>query len=537
MSTLEELRAQLDHEVNELGKIEDALQYQNSRLGKLNIGYLSVMREIIQIHDRNLFPLAGYRRMLEDQIDFITTRMEWTVLKIQEVDKVPEISDFSLEIALEPCAAGALEDARRGLMEAYEKFDTECSTTALYVLMNTSAPSDIALETLRVVAHILGEEDDSWEATRVLLTSNYFIEFFRRRSNFLMKQRDALPPELMLQIDKFCRDIKHSQYALYDDNVCLGVLGEWIRAIWNYYRCVYITAPVLLQDKTLSNLQGIKGALEELTFGELSPMPILKPRLLTEHGENDKRRLAWGEPPLNPDADSPSIIEDSVVLEMGGSAVVDVESSGNCLGQWASGENDLPTQGSGGRGNPYPTGNDNSLPSQSNMEKESKEMREAPPDEARAEEEYEKEDGKREDKLELPKASLSPAPVSTIFHEMVRRLDDSDTAIGPSVNLLEELKTLMEWRDHLDLCLQEVVSEIEHEEELIATEIRLTQEGYDEDMIPRQDELEALVRDFVEQYVDTRNTGKKFYWYVNQEEAESKKHHQRHSMLNEMNSS
>lgn len=536
MSTLEELRAQLDHEVSELGKIEDALQYQNARLGKLHGGYLSVIRDIIQIHDRNLFPLAGYRNMLEDQIDFLTTRMEWAVLKIKEIEKNPEISEFELEYALEPCALGALEDARKGLRDAYERFDSECSPASLYVLMNTSAPSTLALETLRIVAHILGEEDDSWDATRVLLTSNYFLEFFRRRSDFLMKQRDALSPSLLLEIDIFCRDVAHSQYALYDDNVCLGVLGEWIRAVWNYYRCLYITAPILIQDKSRSNVLRIKDTLEPLTFGELSPMPTIQPRLLLENNENEKRKLAWGAPPKNADAESPPVLEDSVLPE--GESRMIGDGTGSAFAEEEEVEptvktSSVPPEKDGIGSSSYLDATE----MESEVDKTQKVKLAFSTTTGERNEGYlEGESSKKEEALAVPSSTRSPARPMSIFHEMVRPLEDPDIVEGPTKPILEELKALLEWRDHLEQCAQEVEGEIEKEEELITTEIRETQEGYDEDMLPIQEEFEALVRDFVEQYVDTRNTGKKFYWYLNQEEAGPRKQRRRYSMLNEASS-
>lgn len=530
MSSLEQLRAQLDHETRELEKIEDALDYQNKRLGNLNGGYLSVVRQIIHIHERNLFPLIGYRHMLEDQIDFITTRMEWEVVKVHQIDKVPDISEGGLELALAPCASGALNDAVSVLKKAYERFDAECSPSNLYVLMNTSAPSDVALETLRLVSHVLGDEDDSWEAIRVLLTSNYFLEFFRRRSDFLMKYRDTLSPSLMLEIDLFCRDVNHSQYVLYDENVCLGVLGEWIRAIWNYYRCLYITAPIFIQDKSPATITEIKNALNTVTYREFSPLPITQP-LLCDSKENKKQSISWGAPLTDSRKQSEQMVQSSEIPQESIDAV-SRSSRGSAVSE---GSKLYPPENQEKRVSDAYLG-DSSFEASHRDEEQYDERSRVP-------REYEEERygeysnasvvSRKSDIVEVPDKRLTPAPPSTIFHQMVSRLNNPETVCEYTGEALEELKALLEWREQLEYSAQEVEREIEKEEELITTEIRQTQEGYDEDMLPIQEEFEALVRDFVEQYADTRATGKKFYWYVSEEQKRERTERRKYSMLSE----
>lgn len=530
MSTLEKLREQLDHETRELEKIEDALHYQNQRLGKLNGGYLSVIRQIIQIHERNLFPLISCRHMLEDQIDFITTRMEWEVVKVRQIDKVPAISEGGLELALTPCASGALNDAVVALKKAYERFDAECSPSNLYVLMNTSAPSDVALETLRLVSHLLGDEEDTWEATRVLLTSNYFLEFFRRRSDFLMKYRDALSPSLMLEIDLFCRDVNHSQYVLYDENVCLGVLGEWIRAIWNYYRCLYITAPIFLQDKSPANITEIKDTLNTVTYREFPHLPI-PPPLLCGTKESERQSISWGAPPSDSRKQSKQTMQSSEI-PLEGTDAVSMSSRGSTVSEesklYPSARQEKKVS------NAYLEDSSSEAPNRN--EKQYDERNQVPREyEEEISGEYPDEPvtSRRSEIVEVPDKSLTPAPPSSIFHEMVRRLNNPEIICASTGEALEELKALLEWKEHLEYCAQEVEREIEKEEVLITTEIRQTQEGYDEDMLPIQEEFEALVRDFVEQYADTRATGRKFYWFLNEEQGREKTERRKHSMLSE----
>eukprot|EP00796_Vickermania_ingenoplastis_P011972 gene11972-8245_t len=264
---LRRLRQELNEEEAKLGAIEEDINLKSNEITVLREEYLGAVESIIYKHQPELLPLLAKRTSLEERKSFVESQVEWLSNKAVEQDKLASLEQFDELKALMPYAMEALRITRDKLNEAYDAFDQKCSLKALKTVSDYDCPPPVAIDVMRTVSHIRNEPDDSWDASRVLLTSNYFVEFFRRRSEQLMKERDVLPESSMEELERFCEDPMHSLDALYRASEPIGVFGQWIRATRDFYRVRYFTAPLLLMNKSAENAEAIHEVCRRLTFG------------------------------------------------------------------------------------------------------------------------------------------------------------------------------------------------------------------------------------------------------------------------------
>lgn len=260
------LRDELAQEQAHLSALEEDVELKAAQLGYLHEEYIANMEKIVYFYQPQLLPRLAIVNENQEKINFVKDQIAWLEKKVIEQEKKLRVGVFVETRDMRSFAEDALRPVKEELADAYEAFD-KCSDTSLVMMSNYSCPPDVAIETMRMVMRVRGEEDDSWKASQVLLTNNYFKAFFVSRSESMMKTKDLLDEALMEELERYCEKPEHSVEQLYKSSEPIGVLGQWLRAIRNFYRVRFYTAPVLLTDSTYASTKKAREACRRLTFG------------------------------------------------------------------------------------------------------------------------------------------------------------------------------------------------------------------------------------------------------------------------------
>lgn len=260
------LRDELAQEQAHLSALEEDVELKAAQLGYLHEEYIANMEKIIYFYQPQLLPRLATVNENKEKMAFVKDQIEWLEKKMIAQEQKLRVGIFVEARDMKSFADDAMRPVMDELADAYESFD-KCSDSALVMMSNYSCPPDVAIETMRMVMRVRGEEDDSWKASQVLLTNNYFKAFFVSRSESLMKTKDLLDEPLMEELERYCEQPEHAVEQLYKSSEPIGVLGNWLRAIRNFYRVRYYTAPVLLKDTSYTSTKKAREVCRRLTFG------------------------------------------------------------------------------------------------------------------------------------------------------------------------------------------------------------------------------------------------------------------------------
>lgn len=266
------LRDELEKEQAHLNALEEDVELTAAQLGCLHEEYIANMEKIIYFYQPQLLPRLASVAEAHEKRKLVEAEIAWLEKKVVEQEKRLRVGTFVEARDMKAYAEKAMQPVLEELQEVYEAFD-ECPERALITMSNYNSPPDVAIDTMRLVMHIRGEEDDSWSASQVLLTSNYFKAFFVPRSQSLLKTTDLLDENIMEELERYCEKPEHAVKELYKSSEPIGVLGQWLWAIRNFYRVRYYTAPVLLVDTTVDTTLKARAVLRRLTFGPSGQLP------------------------------------------------------------------------------------------------------------------------------------------------------------------------------------------------------------------------------------------------------------------------
>lgn len=263
------LRAELAKEQAHLSALEEDVELKAAQLGFLHEEYIANMEKIVYFYQPQLVPrLASFMESKEKK-DFVQLQILWLEKKLVVQEKRLRIGTFVEARDMLSFATEEMKPVQEALTEVYEAFQ-RCDSDALKIMSHYNIPPQKAMETMRMVLRVRGEDDCSWSASQVLLTNNYFKDFFGNRSETMLKTKDVLSEDVMEELERYCEKPEHTAEELYKFSEPIGVFGRWLRVIRDFYRIRYYTAPVLFKNTTFDHVRKVKDALRRLTFGATS---------------------------------------------------------------------------------------------------------------------------------------------------------------------------------------------------------------------------------------------------------------------------
>lgn len=263
------LRNELAMEQAHLSALEEDVELKAAQLGFLHEEYISNMERIAYFYQPQLLPRLALVMENTERRNFVQSQILWLEKKLVEQEKRLRVGTFVEARDMLPYAEEEMKPAKEALRQVYEAFD-RCATDALKTMSHYSCPPETAMETMRMVLRVRGEQECSWAASQVLLTNNYFKDFFVNRSETMLKMKDVLEEDVMEELERYCEKPEHAVQELYKVSEPIGVFGQWLRAIRDFYRIRYYTAPVLFSNTGREHVRKATEALRRLTFGVTS---------------------------------------------------------------------------------------------------------------------------------------------------------------------------------------------------------------------------------------------------------------------------
>lgn len=263
------LRNELAMEQAHLSALEEDVELKAAQLGFLHEEYISNMEKIIYFYQPMLLPRLAIALENAEKKKFVQSQILWLEKKLVEQEKRLRVGTFVEARDMLHYAEEEMKPAKESLRDVYEAFEN-CSSEALKTMSHYSFPPETAMETMRMVLRVRGEEDCSWVASQVLLTNTYFKDFFVNRSEAMLKIKDVLEEDVFEELERYCEKPEHAVEELYKVSEPIGVFGKWLRAIRDFYRIRYYTSPVLFSNTSYEHVRKAKEALRRLTFGVTS---------------------------------------------------------------------------------------------------------------------------------------------------------------------------------------------------------------------------------------------------------------------------
>lgn len=250
----------------ELAALEEGVEIKSAQLGYLCNEFLANARSIEHYYEPKLQPLQIITYASQEKQAYIELQIKWLERCIVQADQRAHTGTFIFNRDMRDDAEALMKPAQQALFRSYEAI-RECPRDALHTLSGYATPPEEFIDTLHLVMRLRGEDDCSWKAAQIILTVNYFTTFFVGRAEALLKVQDTLPDDLMLELELFCDRPEHSPQALFRRSTPIGCLGQWLRALRDYYRVKLVTAPVLLRDATAENTARVTALVQRITFG------------------------------------------------------------------------------------------------------------------------------------------------------------------------------------------------------------------------------------------------------------------------------
>jgi hypothetical protein len=270
------LREELAREEAELNALENDVEDKAAQLGYLHTEYTLNKTRLCHYYGPRLEPLRTITCAAAEKEALLLLQIEWLERLIVEQERRSQGGVFIETRDMKPAAEEYEKKVRQALLRCYEHI-SECPEDALHMISQYACPPDDAISTMQLVMKVRGEpvEESTWTAAQVLLSFNYFHDFFVTRSESLLKRCDLLDDALMSELELFCANPHHAVAALYQVSIPIGCMGEWLRAIRDYYRVKFVTAPVLLQRNahTHRETERARNWLKTVTLGEGDAAP------------------------------------------------------------------------------------------------------------------------------------------------------------------------------------------------------------------------------------------------------------------------
>lgn len=266
----------LRHQQAELAAIEEDVQTKSAQLGYLHSEYTINRNNCHYHYEPRLHPLLVQTYVAEQKEKFLAMQIAWLEEKTVQQAKRSHGRVFVEAHDMRPAAEELMKPAYQALLRSYQRIE-ECPEEDLRVISNYECPPDAAIETMELVMRVRGEEeaDCTWEAAQVLLTYNYFHEFFTNRSESMRKRIDFLPESVMDELEQYCARPEHAVEALYSISAPIGCMGEWLHAIRGYYIVKAITAPALYDAANAKkNAKRARRWLNHMNFGDEAPLEV-----------------------------------------------------------------------------------------------------------------------------------------------------------------------------------------------------------------------------------------------------------------------
>ncbi|KPA82032.1 hypothetical protein ABB37_03204 [Leptomonas pyrrhocoris] len=267
---LARLREELAREEAELAELESDVEAKAAQLGYLHTEYTLNKMRLCHYYEPRLQPLRSTTCAAAEKESLLQLQIEWLERFVVEQERRSQGGVFIEVRDMKPAAEEYEKKARQTLLRCYEHI-LECPEDALRMISQYACPPDDAIATMQLVMKVRGEplEECTWGAAQVLLSYNYFHDFFVTRSESLLKRCDLLDDNLMNELELFCANPHHAVAALYQVSIPIGCMGEWLRAIRDYYRVKLVTAPVLLprSANTRHETERARSWLKAVTLG------------------------------------------------------------------------------------------------------------------------------------------------------------------------------------------------------------------------------------------------------------------------------
>lgn len=270
-SDLARLREELAREEAELVALENDVETKSAQLSYLHTEYTLNKTRLHHYYEPRLEPLRTITCAAAEKEALLLLQLEWLERLVVEQERRSQGGVFNEVRDMRSAAEEYQKAAQQRLLRCYERI-SECPEDALKMISQYACPPDDAIATMQLVMRVRGEapEDCTWAAAQVLLSYNYFHDFFVTRSESLLKRCELLSDALMSELELFCSNPHHTAAALYRISIPIGCMGEWLRAIRDVYRVRFVTAPVLLtrSPATLRETQRARSWLRAVALGE-----------------------------------------------------------------------------------------------------------------------------------------------------------------------------------------------------------------------------------------------------------------------------
>lgn len=268
---LARLREELACEEAELVALESDVEDKSAQLSYLHTEYTLNKTRLCHHYEPRLEPLRNITCAAAEKESLLLLQIEWLERLVVEQERRSQGGVFIETRDMKPAAEEYEKKTRQVLLRCYEHI-SECPEDALRMISQYTCPPDDAIATMQLVMRVRGEpvEECTWNAAQVLLSYNYFHDFFVTRSESLLRRCDLLEDALMSELELFCANPHHAVAALYKISTPIGCMGEWLRAIRDYYRLKFVTAPVLLtrDAATHRETQRARNWLKAVTLGD-----------------------------------------------------------------------------------------------------------------------------------------------------------------------------------------------------------------------------------------------------------------------------
>jgi hypothetical protein len=227
---------------------EQDVELKSNHLGRLRSEFIMNANTLRNSYVPKTAPLIAAVFQSSEVQKHLETRISWLEKKVVAMEQKRSTFFEPRDMAL--AKKGAFDLLNPRFEDAFASLEA-VTKEELAVLRGYEHPPQVVQDTIQTVMLIRGEEDATWEASKIMLSETYYYSFFVYKARSRSKQ--SITPEIN---DALCN------YCIQPDNVpenvllisrpC-GAMAKWLRVLRDFYQLQEITEPKVVSLEEVKN--------------------------------------------------------------------------------------------------------------------------------------------------------------------------------------------------------------------------------------------------------------------------------------------
>lgn len=257
---------------NELREVEEEINAKSRDVGRLKIEYTRNVNKIIESYFPRSEPLTTAVYMASEDQASLQIRIDWLERKVLAMEQAKS-GFFELRDLAAPRKA-LIDALQPRFQEAYLSLEA-VTKDELAVLRGYENPPQLVLDVFDTVQVLRGDEERSWESSKVMLSETYYYAFFISKARNRHKQE--LSDDAAAALNRFLMNPESVAERVALVSAPCGAIAKWLRVLRDYFFIESVTKPrsqtldeakdelLELRKKLQASRDDVAGAEEKLS--------------------------------------------------------------------------------------------------------------------------------------------------------------------------------------------------------------------------------------------------------------------------------